>query len=241
MLTCYHSLLAPPLGPEQKLLLNSEEVKAEVILFTSAALDGLAALISPFVDHVLRRPAVYQKIVAEIQSADARGLLSRPIVQYDETTALPYFMACLYETLRFETPAQTILPRYISSEGLDLGKNIIVPAGTEMAASPFIIHRDRATFGDDADTYRPERWLESQERNQHMEKYGMWWGYGDRRCTGRNLAQLQMQKLCVQLFREFEISSANPERRFTHQRWAVGMFWDQSLRFRKRETLLMEG
>ena len=235
-----HSLLEPSGGLEQKPLLNSEEIKAEVILFTSAALDGLAALISPFVDHVIQRPAVYRRIVAEIQSAEAQGLLSSPIVQYDETTALPYFMACVSETLRYETPAQTILPRYISPEGLDLGGRTI-PAGTEMAASPFIIHRDKATFGADADTFRPERWLESKERSQHMEKYGMWWGYGDRRCTGRNLAQMQMQKLCVQLFREFDVASANPEMRFTHQRWAVGMFWDQHLRFEKRAKALPVG
>ena len=240
MLRCCHSLHAPPAGLEQKPLLNSDEIKAEVILFTSAALDGLAALISPFVDHVIRRPTVYRMIIAEIRSAEAQGLLSSPIVQYDETTALPYFMACVYETLRFESPAQTILPRYISPEGLDIGSSVI-PARTEIAASPFIIHRDKATFGDDADTFRPERWLESKERSQHMEKYGMWWGYGDRRCTGRNLAQLQMQKLCVQLFREFEITSANLERRFTHERWAVGMFWNQSLRFERREKILLNG
>lgn len=68
-----------------------------------------------------------------------------------------------------------------------------------------------------------------------MEKYGMWWGCGDRKCAGKNFAQLQMQKLCLQLFREFEIETAIPEKRFTHKRWAVGMFWDQSLRFRERK------
>lgn len=107
-------------------------------------------------------------------------------------------MACVYETLRFETPAQTILPRYISPEGLDIGSSVI-PARTEMAPSPFIIHHDKVTFGNDADTFRPERWLESKERNQHMEKYGMWWGYGDRRCTGRNLAQLHAEIVRIAL------------------------------------------
>ncbi len=213
---------------------DSAEIEAEVITFTSAALDGLAAFISPFVDHISQNLSIYSTLMAEIISAEQRGTLSIPIVQYDQTTDLPYFMACVNETLRLESPAQTILPRYISPGGLDLGSSI-VPAGAEMAASPFIIHRNQTIFGEDAHVFRPERWLESKERSQKMEKYGMWWGYGDRKCAGKNFAQLQMQKLCLQLFREFEIETAIPEKRFTHKRWAVGMFWDQSLRFRERK------
>lgn len=173
--------------------------------------------------------------MAEIASAEQGGAFSIAVVQYDETTALPYFMACINETLCLESPAQTILPRCISRGGLNLG-NSIVPAGAEMAASPFIIHRNKAIFGDDAHIFRPERWLESKERSQKIEKNGMWWGYGDRKCAGKNFAQLQMQKLCLQLFPEFNIKTARPEKRFTHERWAVGMFWDQLLSCKERKT-----
>ena len=144
-------------------------------------------------------------------------------------------MACVSECLRFESPAQTILPRYISSGGLQYNGSLI-PAGTEMAASPYIIHRNRTIFGDDADTFRPERWLESAERNARMEKYGMWWGYGTRQCAGKFLAQMQMQKLCLEVLRRFDVRAKDPGRRFVHKRWAVGMFWEQEMVFTERDV-----
>ena len=70
-----------------------------------------------------------------------------------------------------------------------------------------------------------------------MRKYGMWWGYGERRCTGRYLAQIQMQKLCLEIFRRFELSPRNEKARFVHRRWAVGMFWDQHLLVRERKVV----
>lgn len=227
----FDSLLIPNPSRES---LSPSEIAAEHILFTSAALDGLAAFISPFIDHVTQNPSIYRTLMAEITDFERRGALSGPVVSHAETTALPYFMACISECLRFESPAQTILPRYVSAGGLVYDGEVI-PAGTEMAASPYIIHRSRAVFGEDADTFRPERWLEDQERSARMERYGMWWGYGTRQCTGKYLAQMQMQKLCLEILRRFEVKAKDPERRFVHKRWAVGMFWEQEMMFRSRE------
>ncbi|KAI9874187.1 MAG: hypothetical protein M1830_010093 [Pleopsidium flavum] len=209
------------------------------MIFTSAALEGVAAFISPFIDNVMQHPAVYAKLRAEIDSAEAADALSFPIVKYDETNALPYFMACIYETLRHDAPAQTILPRYVSKDGIHVYGSWI-PGGTEMAASPYIIHRDAGIFGKDPDVFRPERWLEDPAQNERMERFGMWFGYGDRECPGKNFAHLEFQKLCVQLIREFEISSATPDKRFTHKRWAVAMFWNHWLQFKEREKAPLE-
>lgn len=185
---------------------------------------------------MIQNPWIYEKLIAEIDSAEEHGLLSSPIAKYDETLALPYFMACINETLRHDAPAQTILPRYVSPGGLE-AYGTIIPEGSEIGASPYIIHRDKGIFGADAHIFRPERWLEDDKRNQQMEKYGMWWGYGDRNCAGKNFAQLEMQKLCLQLIREFEITSASPQNRFTHKKWAVGMYWNQWLNFKERKNV----
>src|SRR6266516_4563714 len=120
--------------------MSKEDIKAEVITFTAATLDGVAAFISPFIDNIIQHPAVYTKLKAEIDSADARGALSFPIVKYDETTALPYFMACINETLRRDAPAQTILPRFVSKGGIKV-YDAWIPDGIQIGASPYIIHR----------------------------------------------------------------------------------------------------
>lgn len=216
-------------GPQ----ITTESIEAEVMIFTSANSEAVAAFISPFMDNVTQDPAIYAKVMAEIDAAEARSALSSPVARYDETCMLPYFMACIYETFRHSTPTQTILPRYVSKEGIHVQGNFI-PGGTEIAASPYIIHRDVDTFGKDAEAFRPERWLEDKARSAHMEDFGMWFGYGGRECPGRGFALLQIQKLCVQLLRDFEISPATSDKPFVMKRYAVAMFWNHWLRFQER-------
>jgi cytochrome P450 len=44
------------------------------------------------------------------------------------------------------------------------------PGNMEVAVISWVLHRDRAIFGDDAESYRPERWLEpgAKEMNRYM-------------------------------------------------------------------------
>lgn len=181
----------------------------------------------------------------EIQIADRAGQLSQGVVMYDETTQLPFFTACIKETLRRDSPAQTILPRLVSHPGYDLyGGQVHVPPGTMMGASPCIVHRDEAVFGAEPEKWRPERWIqdesgmgpkEHQEYVKGMEKYGLWWGYGARECAGKYYAQMEMQKLCVELLRRFDIRCPTAGRRLSQEKWAVAMFWNQQLIFKARQ------
>lgn len=226
--------------------ITAEDLKAEYITFTAATLDGVAAFISPFVDNMIQHPDVLRRVQREIDIAQACGKLSYPVATYDETTRLPYFMACIMETLRRDAPAQTILPRIISKGGLWYD-GAYIPEGTQMGASPYIIHRNVDIFGDDAFTFRPERWLESTARSALMEKYGMWWGYGARECVGKNYAMIEMHKLCLEICRRFDMRSAGALQddggkgnlvegcRYRHDRWAVGMFWGQGIVFSARD------
>ena len=215
-----------------------EDLKAEVITFSAATLDGVAAFICPFIDNLVQNPNVLARLLPEIDSADTAGKLSKPVVTYDETTRLKYFMACISETLRRDAPAQTILPRIVSKGGYEIYGRYI-PEGTRMGASPYIIHRDSNIFGPEPDEFKPERWLEGDGVEQfvaQMEKYGMWWGYGDRECAGKYYAQMEMQKLCLELVRRFKFESpVDGGERFVHKRWAVGMFWNYRLVFRDRK------
>lgn len=221
---------------------SEEDIKAEVVTFTAATLDGVAAFISPFVNNVISQPEVRMRVVAEIRAADEAGLLSKPVVSYDETLKLPFFMACIKETLRCDAPAQTILPRLVSDGGYRLRDGTYIPGGVQIGASPFIIHRDPSVFGSEPDLFQPSRWLPGEDHEwatdaniKRMERLGMWWGYGDRECAGKNYAQMEMQKLCVELLRRFEIRKAAGTA-YTHARWAVGMFWNQQFHFDMRES-----
>lgn len=50
--------------------------------------------------------------------------------------------------------------------------------------------RDRTVWGEDADEFVPERWLD--ERARASEKNNFSWGYGPRMCLGKPVAELEL-------------------------------------------------
>lgn len=88
--------------------------------------------------------------------------------------------------------------------------NQFIPAGTEIGANPYVIHRNKRVFGQDADRFRPERWLDL-EQTAFMDKYLLTWGYGTRICLGKNIAMMETYKLLVQVSQSlaFSLSSAH--------------------------------
>lgn len=173
-----------------------EEVNAEAFVLMVAGTDTSTAFIGSFIHNVIQSPQTTRTLLQEIQDFDRVGKLSSPVATVEETKQLPYFLACVKETLRFAPPIPFILPRYVSKGGLDLN-GIWVPQGTEIAANAYVTNRDKATFGDDADYFRPERWLEGEEKAREMDRYMLSWGYGARVCLGKNIAQMVTQKLCL--------------------------------------------
>lgn len=178
--------------------LDLQAAEFECFVFTVGAQDTTAAFMSAFVDQVLRNPAVKSRLVEEIDHFDRNGRLSSPVVRYDETTAMPYFMACCQETLRLSPSVSMVLPRYVSPGGIFIGDSW-VPDHIEVSANPFVLHRNREVFGDDADCFRPQRWLDDDRRVRMMKKYFFAFGYGSRKCIGRHLAVFEAQKFFVQV------------------------------------------
>ena len=175
-----------------------EEVERECFALTIGAQDTTPSFISAFVNHVLQEPAVHSKLLAEIASFEQRGQLFSPVVRYDETVQMPYFMACVNETLRLSPSVSMMLPRYAPPGGVFIGKTW-VSEKTEIAANPYVLQRNTEIFGLDADTFRPERWLGDPEQVLLMHKYFFAFGYGSRRCLGKNIALFESQKYCVQV------------------------------------------
>lgn len=167
-----------------------------------AASDTTAAFFCGFVRFVIQTQGVYEKLVAEIDDFDKRGMLAHPVALYEEIMRLPYFKACHLEVTRFYPSTPMIIPRYVSEGGMDL-YGMHAPAGTEIGANPYVIQRDKGVFGEDACDFRPERWLESVEKATYMEKYILTWGYGTRVCLGKNIALMETYKLMAHVSQAF--------------------------------------
>ena len=180
--------------------ISIDEVKVEGFVLLVVASDTMASFFAGFMRYIVETPGVYEKMITEIDDFDRKGLLSTPVPTFDEVREMPYFVACFRETLRLYLSTPFIIPRYVSEGGITLhGK--YVPAGAEIGANPYITNRDKNVLGEDADSFRPGRWLENAEREREMECYFFSWDYGSRGC----IAQLESYKTMVQVWQSSQV------------------------------------
>jgi Cytochrome P450 len=119
---------------------------------------------------LLKHPAVYAKLQDEVNAADAAGKLSEiPLYRETNHDAMPYLSACIKETLRIHPPVSLTLPRYVPPGGAVICGRFFAE-GTRVGISAYTVGHDKKLFGEDADEFRPERWLEcSPEKVAEME------------------------------------------------------------------------
>jgi cytochrome P450 len=93
------------------------------------------------------------------------------------------------------------------------GKEHHIPGGTLIGYSAWSMHRNnRSLYGDDATTFRPERWfIDDADRLAKMTRTNdMIFGYGRWVCLGRNVALIEIHKCIFELFRQFDFALTNP-------------------------------
>lgn len=127
----------------------------------------------------------YQQLQLEIDQFYESQNLSEPIT-YRQTQQMPFLKAVVSEALRLWPSIMYQLLRV--SPGIVIDKHYI-PAGYDIGISPIAQNRDQAVFGPDANEFRPERWLQSDEIIATYERYNMTFGgSGPRTCIGKNIA-----------------------------------------------------
>lgn len=175
-----------PLNPVQK--------RAHITLLIQAGADTTGTALGSTLRFLLTHRACLARARAEIAAADAAGLLSSP-VQYEETRAhLPYFVACIRESLRLNPPATNLFSRVVPQGGSEIG-GVFVPQGAEVLSHAWTLNRDPELYAPDPETYRPERWLESAEKAAEFESGSFVFGMGPRVCLGKDISVMEMYKL----------------------------------------------
>lgn len=171
----------------------------------SAGFDTTAFTMTTIFYLLLQNPEAMTKLMAELEGAHQLGKLSLP-VKFHETHDLRYFSAVIKEAMRLYQFLIPLLEREVPSQGVEVCGQW-VPGGTIVACPAPVIHRNQKLFGDDADKFRPDRWLEASEsRRLEMERASLGFGSGKRICWGRHIAEMEMVKTVPRLLLEFNVS-----------------------------------
>jgi cytochrome P450 len=130
-------------------------------------------------------PEVCNRLRKEIDESYTSKETDGPIT-YNEAQHLPFLKAVVSESLRLFPSIIFQLLR--TSPGISVN-GIYIPAGYDIGISAKAQNRNPAVFGQDADEFRPERWLDAPEVVATYERLNMTFGgNGPRGCIGKNIA-----------------------------------------------------
>lgn len=199
--------------------LTEQQCEVEVLLQISAGADTTAIVTRYIVLFLASTPHVYSRLQREIDEGIKDSIVSSPITNA-EAKALPYLQAVIYETMRYHPPAASLMPKLVPPEGATL-EGQFIPGGTRLAWNVTGMLQHVETFGEDVDVFRPERWIEAEpEKKRAMEKVlEQIFGAGRYMCAGKMVAQMELNKVVVELMRHFDFQLLYPDRGWTEKQY----------------------
>jgi len=197
--------------------LTDQQITAMCASLIIAGSDSTAISLSSVFFFLLKNPRVYQKLMQEIDSADSTGQLASSkdttgagdVVPFSAANKLPYLDAVITESFRIHPAVGLLLERVTPPQGAVIhGK--FVPGGIVVGCNAWVLHQNKEVFGEDANVYRPERWLESEGadllRLSKMRQSMFQFGAGSRTCIGKNISLMETYKMVPSFLRKFEVS-----------------------------------
>ncbi|KAH4051275.1 hypothetical protein HBI38_030160 [Parastagonospora nodorum] len=186
---------------------DRKRIRDELINILLAGRDTTASLLSNMFFQLAKKPEIYAKLREEISSLEGR------IPAYEELRGFKYLKWCLNESLRCHPVVPSNSRLAIRDTILPLGGGpngqhpLFVPKGTMVGYSPYVMHRRKDLYGEDADEYKPERWANLRPGWEYLPFNG-----GPRICLGQQYALTEASYVTVRIVQEFsKIESRDPE------------------------------
>jgi cytochrome P450 len=150
--------------------------------------DTVSITLTAIFYHLAANPSSLARLHQELDQATTEGALS-PIITYKEAASLPYLSAVINEGFRIHPLFGYPVPRVVPKGGAEVCGRWW-PGGTVLGTSCGVPEKSKEMFGDDAESWGPERWLVEKERAARMWDEVCAFGIGQRACIGQHVSSL---------------------------------------------------
>ena len=160
-----------------------------------------AITISSIFYFLLKNQRCYTKLKEELDNKLGGSTVP---VSFAVAQQLPYLNAVVDESMRCHLTSRLPTLRDTPANGLHICGSW-VPPGVSVGVYGSVVHHRREVFGEDVDVFRPERWLDEEEKVRRMRNTMFSFGSGKYSCLGRHLSKLEILKFIPSVMREFEV------------------------------------
>ncbi|GIJ92374.1 hypothetical protein Asppvi_011356 [Aspergillus pseudoviridinutans] len=178
----------------------------------SEIVNGADCMISAFVSvflHLLKCPPVMSQLKHEIDIAFCKAALSDVLQQETESHTLPILDAVMKESMRLAMRFD--YRRDVPAEGVVVLGHYL-PEGTVVQFHSESISNNRAIYGEDASSFRPQRWLQAnldQRQRKRMEKALLVLRPNMRNATKARAAWLELKRAVALIIWKFDLHPIN--------------------------------
>lgn len=206
-----------------------------ILNFVIAGKDTTATTLSWFVYMLCKHPEVDEKVAEEVRRvtnvtgvADPTEFKAR--LSEESLERMHYLHAALTETLRLYPAVPVDVKICFSDDTLPDGYS--VNKGDAVGYQPYAMGRMKFIWGDDAEDFRPERWLNEEGIFQSESPFKFTaFQAGPRICLGKEFAYRQMKIFSATLVNSF-IFKLGDENRTVNYRTMINLHIDGGLHVR---------
>jgi cytochrome P450 len=188
-----------------------EHIRYELITFLIASRDTTSSLLTFVIYLLSTNPDTCRRLREEV--LETFGHTGTPT--YGHLKKMEYLHAVLKETLRL-FPSAPLIARTSQDEPLVIpstSTNLYLPPKTQIMMSSLLAHKRPELWGPDAESFRPERWLDPALVDKVTATpfmYSPFYG-GPRVCLGQDFALNEAGYFIVRLLQRFRSFSFAPE------------------------------
>ncbi|KAI9677068.1 MAG: cytochrome P450-dit2 [Caeruleum heppii] len=192
---------------------TEQQLRHNMVILLLAGYENPQLQIISLMYLLAKHPDAQERLRSEVSS------LGSEAPTHDNLAQLPYMTSVLYESLRLFPPISQLLNRRTSAPVL-LGGKIPIPAGTYLGYNGYATGHNKATWGDDADAFRPERWGTTPEeinlsyRRANSRAEFIAFHGGRRACLGQKFSMLEARVTMYEFLRQvrWELDPTWPDR-----------------------------